>query len=148
MPANSACIDELKKKLRQLKKLEIKIRSSKEAKPPGLVWDTFFDLRGKSSDRAKYSLDILSEMDRETLKNVIDEFFFQVYYRFYRENGMTSIPVYDPATLAQLGLPPNADYSAIKRKFRELALKYHPDTGGDAEKFIELMDSYKKLTGG
>jgi curved DNA-binding protein CbpA len=34
----------------------------------------------------------------------------------------------------------------IKRRFRELALKYHPDRGGDSEKFIEILDVYKKLT--
>jgi len=33
----------------------------------------------------------------------------------------------------------------IKKKFRELAKKYYPDTIGDSSKFIELMENYKKL---
>jgi DnaJ-class molecular chaperone len=47
--------------------------------------------------------------------------------------------------LAQLGLPYDADKNTIKKRFRELAKKYHPDTGGDSMKFIQLMESYRKL---
>ncbi|HEY8420442.1 MAG TPA: J domain-containing protein [Thermoclostridium sp.] len=47
--------------------------------------------------------------------------------------------------LKQFGLPYDADMDAIKKRFRELAKKYHPDTGGDSTKFIELMEAYKKL---
>lgn len=50
-----------------------------------------------------------------------------------------------PITAFQMGLPFDADVTAIKKKFRELAKKYHPDTGGDSTKFIELMENYKKL---
>jgi curved DNA-binding protein CbpA len=46
-----------------------------------------------------------------------------------------------------LGLRSDADENDIKKKFRELAKKYHPDAGGDAAMFIELMDDYKKLIG-
>jgi DnaJ-domain-containing protein 1 len=33
--------------------------------------------------------------------------------------------------LALLGLEEPADYSAIKRRYRELAMRHHPDRGGD-----------------
>jgi len=33
----------------------------------------------------------------------------------------------------------------VKKRFRELAKIYHPDVGGDAVKFIELMTLYRRL---
>ena len=44
-----------------------------------------------------------------------------------------------------MGLAPDASATDIKRRFRELAKKYHPDSGGDQSKFIELMENYHKL---
>lgn len=85
-------------------------------------------------------------MTKEEIREVIDEYFFHVYYRFYKENGILSVQLYDPDILARIGLPFDADSKDIKKKFRELAKKYHPDTGGDSKKFIELMENYKKLT--
>ena len=54
---------------------------------------------------------------------------------------------YPPQTLALLDLPYDSGYADIKKRFRELAKKYHPDTGGDADKFIELMRAYEALAG-
>ncbi len=142
--------DELKRKLRQLKKVELKIRFGTEAAPypkkVQLVWDSFFDLKNKGS--GVYSLNKLSQMDKEDLAAVIEEFYYRIYYQLYRENGLgyTVQRLYDPDLLMKLGLKPDADYEAVKKRFRQLALKYHPDTGGNAEEFISLMESYKKLT--
>jgi len=84
-------------------------------------------------------------MNKDDFRNVINEYFFHVYYRFCKENGIVNRHMYDPDILAQMGLPPDADSSEIKKRFRELAKKYHPDTGGGSSKFIELMENYKKL---
>ncbi|MCQ4925076.1 J domain-containing protein [Tissierella carlieri] len=43
------------------------------------------------------------------------------------------------------GLTPGASIDDIKKKFRELAKKYHPDHGGSSEKMIEVLDTYHKL---
>lgn len=150
MSNRSAQYDDLKRKIRKLKKLETQIRFGRiglAAKPSSadLVWDTFFDLHEVSTGGARYPIHKLFGMNKDEYKGVIDEYFFQVYYRFYKENGFVNIQIYDPDILAQLGLPFDADYIAIKKKFRELAMKYHPDTGGDADKFIELMENFKKL---
>lgn len=144
--------EEIKTKIRSLKKLERKIRFSDPHDPDsgintrGLVWDEFFDLGKEYKGKAKYSIYSLAAMTKERIREVIDEYFFHVYYRFYKENGIINVQSYDPGILARLGLPMDADGKAIKKKFRELAKKYHPDTGGDSKKFIELMENYKKLT--
>jgi len=45
-----------------------------------------------------------------------------------------------------LGLPKNATQEQIKKAYRKLSLKYHPDkTGGDDKKFKELNEAYSVL---
>jgi DnaJ-class molecular chaperone len=112
-----------------------------------LVWDSFFDLRDSDKNRRRsgYTLDELSRASREEFRNIIGEYFFNVYYQYYMENGNVNFNLYNPEILKWMGLPPDAGFEDIKKKFRELAKKYHPDTGGDSSKFIELMENYKKL---
>lgn len=147
--------DEIKQKIRKLKKLEVRIRFgtsgssqqglSDKAKLAKLVWNEFFALNDVNRKNAKYSLSVLAGMEKDELKEVISEFFFHVYYRFYKENGVVSSDLFNPGLLVQFGLPYDADRDTIKKRFRELAKKYHPDTGGDSAKFIELMENYRKL---
>lgn len=47
--------------------------------------------------------------------------------------------------LAALGLPPNATRQQIKRRYRALAKKYHPDLGGDARQMQRLVAAYEFL---
>lgn len=142
-------IDKIKRKIRKLKQLEIKLRFAGMEKPDKkLVWDSFFDLHDINCGKAKYPLHILLSLTREEMKRMIDEYFALVYYELYKENGIVFIEkAYDPAILARLGLPFTAGESEIKKRFRELAKQYHPDTGGSAAQFIELMNDYKSLTG-
>lgn len=149
--------DEIKRKVRKLKMLEIKIRFpgmafadgkqglSGQLKNKRLVYDEFFDLHNSPAVKSKYSIRELAGMDKDEFRNIISEFFFNVYYRFYKENGIVSVHLFDPDGLAQMGLSYDADMDAVKKRFRELAKKYHPDTGGDSAKFIELMENYKRL---
>lgn len=141
--------DEIKRKIRKLKKLEVKIRfgniSLESSNNACLVWDEFFNLKELSKNNVKYSIDRLATMNKDEFKDVISEYFFIVYYRFYRENGIINVHLYDPYILTQMGLPFDSEIDDVKKRFRELAKKYHPDTGGDNTKFIELMGNYKKL---
>ena len=45
----------------------------------------------------------------------------------------------------QLGLKKNASTAEIKSAYRLLAKKYHPDTGGDNEKFLALQLAWETL---
>ncbi len=146
----------IKKKLRDLKKQEMRIRfpyadhnSSpvvKEYVRNNLVWNQFFISQEKTNNSTRYSLEMLAAIDKEEFKKVIDEFFYAVYYRYYIENGIVAADLYDPCILSDLGLSPDAGSDEIRKRFRELSKKYHPDKGGDAGDFIKLVDDYKKLT--
>ena len=135
----------IKRNLREMKRLEIKIRFGAQApsRPP-LIWDMFFDLTG--SGRAKYTLEALKAMSREAYQDVIAEYWSFVYNTFVNENDLQAVN-YDPGVLLKWGLPGDADEAAVKRRFRELAKRFHPDLGGDAEDFIRMMTEYKALAG-
>jgi molecular chaperone DnaJ len=45
-----------------------------------------------------------------------------------------------------LGIPRNASQEEIKRAYYRLAHKYHPDKGGDPEKFKEINEAYRVLS--
>ncbi len=149
---------EIKRKIRNLKKLELKIRFHMDFSESNnklgtltknenitLVWDEFFDLHESNPKKVKYPTSQLFKLNKDELKNLISEFYYGVYYRFYKDNGMLDLCLYDPEILAQLGLPFDADSNAIKKRFRELAKIYHPDTGGDGAKFIELIEQFESL---
>jgi hypothetical protein len=139
--------EEIKRKLRQLKSFEEKLLHKGDTKPAdGFVWDRFFDMHDSASSRAKYSPEKLTAMSKEEYKAVVDEYFAYMYYELYKDNDAAIIQgLYDPEILKRLGLPHDAGAQDIKRQFRELAKRYHPDTGGDAARFIELMETYRQL---
>jgi DnaJ family protein A protein 2 len=44
-----------------------------------------------------------------------------------------------------LGLTPDADDSEVRKSYLKLAVKYHPDKGGDERKFQEITEAYHKI---
>lgn len=145
-------IAEVKKKLRNQKKLECALRTSGQLKSgPDLVWDSFFDLSEngpngqEKTKKARYGLNALCAMTREQLKAVIDEYWAYVYGELFQDGIIQGRLLYNREALIQLGLPCDADEAAVKKRFRELAKKHHPDAGGDPARFIELMGLYRKL---
>jgi len=141
-------IAEVKRKLRNLKRLECALRNSGQLKNcPVLVWDNFFDLSesGRKTKKTRYDLSGLCALSREEFRAVIDEYWAFVYGELFKEDIIQGRLFYDRDALIQLGLPFDADEAAVKKRFRELAKIYHPDVGGDAGKFIELMNLYRRL---
>ena len=47
--------------------------------------------------------------------------------------------------LTVLGLPPNATTQQIKRRYRSLAKRYHPDRGGDQREMQRIIAAYQFL---
>src|SRR5574341_647234 len=139
--------DQLKRKLRQLKGLEASIRFKGRPTPENrkLLWDMFFSTRTENDTSVKYPLGRLLKMGRPELKDVFGEYFYRIYFLNYKENGLAMADVHDPQLLSLLGLPPHAGLQDIKKQFRELAKRYHPDHGGDSAKFIELVEIYEQL---
>ena len=140
--------DMLKRRLREMKRTEQKFRCiGNGEKSSSLVWDLFFDLRETGCSKAKYSLKLLLAMDREALSHVINEYWSFVYEKLFPDSDHPGVMQLDPGALLRWGLSANADEAAVKKRFRELAKQYHPDTGGDEKSFIALMEAYHTLTG-
>lgn len=142
-------VDELKRKLRQLKKFEAQVRfkNLQSTHREQYIWNEYFSTNDEINASVKYNMKNLCHMNHERLKEVFDEYFYHVYFQYYKDNGITAEGMYDIDLLSSLGLPLDSSMETIKSKFRELAKKYHPDLGGDSSKFIELVNTYKKLTG-
>ena len=56
------------------------------------------------------------------------------------------MPKVEKDMYARLGLEKDADEAAIKKAYRKLALKHHPDKGGDPEVFKTYAEAYAVLS--
>lgn len=143
-------VAQLKRKLRQLRQLEMSLRFGQQLPPdhPQLIWDVFFSTKTSSDldpPAVKYPLAHLLQLEHDQLKTVIDEYFVRVYAQISPDQDLTQVDVYDPQLLTLLGLPPSAGIAEIRRRFRAKAQQYHPDHGGDSEQFVELVAIYERL---
>lgn len=55
---------------------------------------------------------------------------------------------YNPSLYTFLQIPDNSSIKLVKKSYRKLVFKYHPDTGStpDSTKFIELTEVYSELS--
>lgn len=141
-------IVEIKHRLRKLKRLEMKLNyGSAKVERPSLIWDVFFETRENGLGKAKYTMKNLASMSHDQYKSVISEYWSFVFNKLFNEYDLKAGINYNTGILSKWGLPYDADAAVVKRRFRELAKLYHPDTGGDDNQFIALMEDYKILTG-
>jgi DnaJ-class molecular chaperone len=47
-----------------------------------------------------------------------------------------------------LGIPPDSSEETVKKTYRKLAMKHHPDKGGDPEQFKRIQSAYDRITKG
>ncbi|MEX1378326.1 MAG: J domain-containing protein [Eubacteriales bacterium] len=141
--------DKIKRTIRNLKKAEIRIRSQHlygaEKMQADLVWSDFFDIRLGQGSNAKYKIDQIIGMSKQEYKEMVEEFYWNVYYRIYKNSYYSPADTYEIDAFAKLNLSPFADIEDIKARFRQLAKKYHPDKGGSSQEFIEIYKIYKEL---
>ena len=74
-----------------------------------------------------------------------EELFVRQYWAREKYSAMEDSPdlVDAMAAFAVLGLPPFALTAQVKKAFRQLALRFHPDYGGDESAFRFLREQYK-----
>lgn len=101
-----------------------------------LLWNQYFELEKPYKGKAKYNLDELTKMDKIEFEQVINGYFNSILKSIYKEEVLNELyPIFN--------LPENSDIDTVKKRFRELAKKMHPDTGGTHEGFIALSQAYE-----
>ena len=58
------------------------------------------------------------------------------------------IPDNYDADLATLELQPPVDSISVRQQYRRLAMRHHPDKGGDGEQFRRVSAAYQRLKQG
>lgn len=136
----SSNTDKIKRTIRNLKKEETRmicdlLKIDTVSFP--LVWDQYFELKKPYKGKAKYTLDELIVMSKIEFEQVIDDYFNSILKLYKKEDFIDLYPI--------LNIPRNSDMETVKRRFRELAKKMHPDTGGSHEDFITLSQAYENF---
>lgn len=128
----------IKKIIRNLKKEETRmicglLRIDTVSFP--LIWNQYFELKKPYSGRAKYNLDELKKMSKIEFDQIINDYFIAILKSIYKQDVLNELyPIFN--------IPKDSDIETVKKHFRELAKKMHPDTGGTHEEFIALSQAY------
>lgn len=64
--------------------------------------------------------------------------------RVYTESTYAAYEPPEPAWVKVLGVKPGASKEEIKSAYRKLAMKHHPDKGGDPVKFQRITQAYEE----
>jgi hypothetical protein len=80
------------------------------------------------------NLENLFDTDADDIENLLNRFF----------RGLLG-PDYRTDALATLGLSDPVDNKTIKKRYRELAMRHHPDRGGDTETLQAINQAFTQL---
>lgn len=69
----------------------------------------------------------------------------RVYNEVLRSLNIHCIPPHVADALRTLGLQNSASFDDVRQRYRLLAKHYHPDTGGNAEQFIQIHAAYTSV---
>ncbi len=133
--------DKVKRIIRNLKKEEVRmihgLLGIYTVSFP-LVWNQYFDLKEPYKGNAKYNLDDLIKMGEIEFEKVIKDYFSSILSQIYSQEKLIEIyPIFN--------MPLDSDMDTVKSRFRKLAKKMHPDTGGSHEEFIALSQAYENF---
>ncbi|RKY86933.1 hypothetical protein DRQ09_05310 [candidate division KSB1 bacterium] len=79
----------------------------------------------------------------ENAREFIEEIEKQSIY-YYREISK-NIYIPEENIFGILNVSPDANIDTIKKHYRHLVLKHHPDKGGKPEDFIKITEAYRKI---
>jgi len=84
---------------------------------------------------------------KDNYNDIFDEVFKEHEKQTYKYDKQCYFSNNDPLIeyWKILKLIPPKNKSEIKKQYYKLSLKYHPDKGGDNDKFIKLKNAYDKL---
>ena len=94
------------------------------------------DYVGGESGVAREDLDLLTQATTESVEELLQ----QARKVLVTDQERTE-------ALRALGLDAYADDERVRRRFRELAMRHHPDRGGDAETFRKIRAAMEVLNG-
>jgi len=85
----------------------------------------------------------IKQRNKKTFEEYVDEKIFGNVYHDKQCYFSNNDPLIEYWKILSLVPPKTKD--EIKKQYYKLSLKYHPDKGGNNDKFIELKDAYDKL---
>lgn len=90
----------------------------------------------EADNLARYYLDLANlKTDRDTVEKLLRGIWQQVLTPDQRRHDLALLELADPA-----------DEADIRRQYRRLAMRHHPDRGGEVAHFQALLAAYQRLT--
>jgi DnaJ-domain-containing protein 1 len=119
--------------------------------PGEILWEAFANCDGR---RRAELLDESARIEQEKMSSRAPKSFVSLLLdivrvsvrTFWESNANPARPILQrQQALGVLGLPPTATPQQIKRRYRTLAKRHHPDRGGDPREMQRIIAAYEFL---
>ncbi len=134
------CLYKLRERWREQKKYELFIHTLNiECQP----WHKGTSALSENDPLAEYYLDLnqLSSTSGADVESMLDDF----WQRMGHSSVTADMPVAEAWQLMEV--EPPASRALIKKQYRKLVHKYHPDKGGSVAKMQKIQKAYRCITG-